>query len=52
MNRGFLEDRTFRSNRRERTEVLLGVDGALLFGGEEQSEQVVQQAVPQQDEVG
>lgn len=31
---------------------LLGIDGALLFGGEEQSEQVVQQSVSQQNEVG
>lgn len=36
----------------EETFVLLGVDGALLFGGEEQPEQVVQQSVSQQDEVG
>lgn len=36
----------------EESFVLLGIDGALLFGGEEQSEQVVQQSVSQQDEVG
>lgn len=34
------------------TFVLLGVDGALFFGGEEQPEQVVQKSVSQQDEVG
>ncbi len=30
---------------------LLGIDGAFLFGGEEQSEQVVQQSVSQQNEI-
>lgn len=32
--------------------VLLGIDGALLFGGEEQFEQDVEQSVPQQNEAG
>lgn len=32
--------------------VLLGVDGALFFGDEEQPEQVVQKSVSQQDDVG
>lgn len=36
----------------KRTFILLGINGALLFGGEEQSEQVVQQSVSQQNEVG
>lgn len=34
------------------TSVLLGIHGALLFGGEEQPEQVVQKSVSQQNEVG
>lgn len=31
---------------------LLGTDGTFFFGGEKQSEQVIQQSIPQQNEVG
>lgn len=34
------------------TFVLLGINGALFFGGEEQAEQVVQKSVSQQNEAG
>lgn len=31
---------------------LLGTDGTFFFGGEKQFEQVIQQSIPQQNEVG
>lgn len=34
------------------TFVLLGINGALLLGGEEQPKQVVQQSISQQNEAG